>query len=56
MAETTKKPITIPQVSIPGLGAVPVVAVKLPNGEIALRHPNELQKTVPAVPAAKEGA
>lgn len=55
MADTSKKPITIPQVSIPGLGAVPVVAIRLPNGDIALRHPNELQKTVPAIAPAKGG-
>ena len=46
--ETTKTPITQPVITIPGLGAVPVVAVRLPDGTIALRHPTELQKGVPA--------
>lgn len=31
-------------VNLPGLGAVPVVAVRLPDGTIALRHPSELIK------------
>jgi hypothetical protein len=31
-------------VQLPGLGAVPVVAVRLPDGTIALRHPSELIK------------
>lgn len=42
-----KAPITQPIVTVPGLGAVPVVAIKLPDGTVALRHPNELDKTVP---------
>lgn len=45
--ETTRAPVTQPIITIPGLGAVPVVAVKLPDGTIALRHPSELNKTVP---------
>lgn len=44
---TTKAPITQPIITVPGLGAIPVVAIKLPDGTIALRHPNELDKTVP---------
>lgn len=48
MADTPKgTPITQPVITIPGLGAIPVVAVKLPDGTIALRHPDELDKTVP---------
>ena len=31
-------------VTLPGLGAVQVVVVKLPDGSIALRHPSELIK------------
>lgn len=31
-------------VNLPGLGAVQVVAVRLPDGSIALRHPSELIK------------
>ena len=31
-------------VNLPGLGAVPVVAIRLPDGTIALRHPSELIK------------
>ena len=45
---TNNTPVTQPVVSIPGMTAVPVVAVKLPNGTIALRHPSELQKPQPA--------
>jgi hypothetical protein len=36
-------------VNFPGLGAVPVVAVRLPDGTIALRHPSELIKPAPQV-------
>lgn len=54
MAEkTSKAAITQPIITVPGLGAVPVVAIKLPDGTIALRHPNELDKTVPL--AKKQG-
>lgn len=53
MVDEVKKPNTQPIVSLPGLQAVPVVAIRLPNGEIALRHPSELQK-VPATPAETE--
>jgi hypothetical protein len=35
-------------VNIPGLGAVPVVLIKLPDGSIALRHPSELIKQPPS--------
>jgi hypothetical protein len=35
---------TTTTVNFPGLGAVPVVAIRLPDGTIALRHPNELVK------------
>lgn len=51
---TNKEAKPIPKVTIPGLGAVPVVAVKLPDGTIALRHPSEIQKLQPP-PAAKGG-
>lgn len=40
--------ITVPVVNLPGLGAVPVVAVRLPDGTIALRHPSELIKQPPS--------
>lgn len=54
MANETEKPPVVPQIiSIPGLQAVPVVAVRLPNGEIALRHPSELAK-LPVIPAGTE--
>lgn len=57
MAEPTgRKPITQPVVSIPGLGAVPVVAVRLPSGQVVLRHPDELQKPTPATPATGGGS
>jgi len=39
MAETG-----VQTVNLPGLGAVPVVAIRLPDGTIALRHPSELVK------------
>jgi len=42
-----KPPVTQPVISIPGLGSVPVVAVRLPDGTVALRHPSEIGKTVP---------
>lgn len=51
--DTQKTPVIQPIVSIPGLQAVPVVAVRLPNGEIALRHPSELAK-LPVIPAETE--
>jgi D-alanyl-D-alanine carboxypeptidase len=35
-------------VNIPGLGAVQVVVIKLPNGQVALRHPSELIKQPPS--------
>jgi hypothetical protein len=44
---TTKPPLTQPLITIPGLGAIPVVAVRLADGTVALRHPSELGKTVP---------
>ena len=40
MAETNA-----PTINLPGLGAVLVVAIRLPDGTIALRHPSELIKT-----------
>lgn len=46
--QKTQTPATLPVVNIPGLTAIPVVAVRLPNGTIALRHPDELQKPQPA--------
>lgn len=51
-----KGPITQPIITVPGLGAVPVVAVKLPDGTIALRHPSELNKTAPLPKAHGGGA
>ena len=45
--DAIKAPVTQPVISVPGLTAVPVVAVRLPDGTIALRHPSELQKIVP---------
>jgi hypothetical protein len=45
--DTTKTPVSQPVITIPGLGAVPVVAVRLPDGTVVLRHPSELGKTVP---------
>ncbi|MGH9717635.1 MAG: hypothetical protein ACRD4R_13040 [Candidatus Acidiferrales bacterium] len=47
-------PITQPVVNIPGLQPVPVVAIRLPDGTIALRHPSELQKPA-GQPAVKGG-
>lgn len=47
----TQNTVTQPVVSIPGLTPVPVVAVRLPDGTIALRHPSELVKPLPATPA-----
>ena len=52
--ESTKVPVTQPVLSVPGLTAVPVVAVRLPDGTIALRHPSELEK-VPAPAPARGG-
>jgi hypothetical protein len=47
VADTTQKPdVTQPTITLPGLGAVPVVAIRLPDGTIALRHPSELTKNV----------
>ena len=52
MAEKEKVPAPVQAVvNIPGLGAVTAVAVRLPSGQIALRHPEELQKQVPPKPA-----
>lgn len=49
--ETKPAAVTSPVVQIPGVGAVPVVAIELPDGTIALRHPSELAKgTAPAAP------
>ena len=45
--DATKAPVTQPVLSIPGLTAGPVVAGRLRDGTIALRHPSELQKIVP---------
>lgn len=53
--ETSKDNATQPMISIPGLAPVPVVAIRLPDGTIALRHPSELVKNVPAAPAAGDG-
>lgn len=56
MADATKKePTKYPVVTVPGLGAIPVVIVKLPDGTIALRHPSELANTVPAPKPAGGG-
>lgn len=56
MADETQKPvISQPVIQIPGLTAVPVVAIRLADGTIALRHPSELQKTVPP-PSKKRGS
>lgn len=52
--QRAKTPITQPVISIPGMVGVPWVAIKLPNGQIALRHPDELQK-IPS-PAKAKGA
>lgn len=52
----TKAPITQPIITVPGLGAVPVVAIRLPDGTIALRHPSELNKTAPLPKAPGGGA
>ncbi len=38
MAEQSK-----PQLVVPGLEPVPYVVVKLPSGQIVLRHPSEVQ-------------
>lgn len=51
MPDSTKKPVTQPVVTIPGLAPVPVVAVRLPNGAVALRHPAELVKPTSQPPA-----
>lgn len=52
-AKAKEKPAAPTQavVNIPGLGAVTAVAVKLPSGQIVLRHPSELQKQTPPKPA-----
>lgn len=34
-------------INLPGLKPIPVVAIKLPDGTIALRHPSEIQKLPP---------
>ena len=54
--QPTKPPVQIPMVSIPGLGAGPVVAVRLPSGQVVLRHPDELQKPNPPAPAGGGGS
>lgn len=56
MADDSTPSVTQSQITVPGLGAVPVVAVRLPDGTIALRHPSELQKVVPAPKPAGGGA
>lgn len=57
MSDETKKPDVVrPVISIPGLGAVPVVAVKLPDGSVALRHPSELVKGTPPEQTGGGGA
>lgn len=45
--EATKPVVATPIVQLPGLVPVPVVAVRLPDGTIALRHPSELEKPAP---------
>ncbi|MGH9487150.1 MAG: hypothetical protein ACRD04_06110 [Terriglobales bacterium] len=46
MAEKTERPaVTQPVVHVPGMQPVPYVAITLPDGTVALRHPSELQKT-----------
>lgn len=46
MANETEKKVGT--VAVPGLQSVPWVAVKLPDGTIVLRHPDELEKKSPA--------
>lgn len=46
MADTKAADQTFPVVQMHGLGPVAVVAIKLPDGTIALRHPSELIKNV----------
>lgn len=54
MADQTKQPgVQLPVISIPGVGKIPVVAIKLPSGQVALRHPSEL--STPPAPAEKTG-
>ena len=36
-------------INLPGLQPIQVVAVKLPDGTIALRHPSELKKLTPQI-------
>ena len=51
---TTKRPnVTQPTITLPGVGAVPYVAIRLPDGTIALRHPSEVIKNPPR--PAREG-
>lgn len=45
--ENDQKPVSQPVVQVPGLGAVPVVVVKLKDGTTALRHPSEVLTGVP---------
>lgn len=52
MADETEKKVGT--VQVPGLQPVPWVAVKLPDGTIALRHPDELEKEAPARAAKGE--
>lgn len=40
-------------VQVPGLQPVPWVAVKLPDGMLVLRHPDELEKQASAQEAPK---
>jgi hypothetical protein len=55
MATDPQKPVEVPQiVQIPGLAPVEVVAIRLPDGTIALRHPSELQKPTPPVAPAPD--
>lgn len=54
-SDQTQKNITVPVADVPGLGAIPVVAVRLPNGQVALRHPDELQKLPAPAPAGGGG-
>lgn len=50
MADKPEKTnITQAVIHLPGMAQVPVVAIKLPDGTIALRHPSELIKSGPMI-------
>lgn len=52
MADDVKQPVAESTVNVPGLQAVPWVAVRLPSGIVVLRHPDELTKIPNAAPVA----